>query len=375
MRHAKHNDASTGLRASLRPLTDDRGKRVRGITRRDIVRAQKEGTPELRSLANRLRCAVRSESRRVTPDRVTVSVVLTVMIFIAQAVLIGVLTGGFGLFYPGLGLLAFVLLVAVAHAALLRYIKLGTRRQIVRTALAEGVCGSCAFSLRGAPVADDGCLTCPECGAAWRADLIVEPYWERPAPQRLRRSFLAWLTPGVLPIKLLYTPDDRGRFVQTPDARLMRVPRERRNEIDPAERRRLRRSARRVGMIARSLLTVLLLVIPGAFAYAAHGFWRDGEPYGMWFMIVLGAMVGVPILMLPATAALCGTHRTARRFVRLGRCGTCLRPLADAPSDGQGRRICPECSSVWVFDGSASPIVPAAAASPPIDGPPLVPDR
>jgi len=31
-----------------------------------------------------------------------------------------------------------------------------------------GYCGSCGYGLDGAQVADDGCILCPECGAAWR---------------------------------------------------------------------------------------------------------------------------------------------------------------------------------------------------------------
>ena len=31
-----------------------------------------------------------------------------------------------------------------------------------------GRCPSCAYELRAAPIQDDGCSVCPECGAAWR---------------------------------------------------------------------------------------------------------------------------------------------------------------------------------------------------------------
>lgn len=39
--------------------------------------------------------------------------------------------------------------------------------------LREGVCASCGYNLCDAPVSDQGLRTCPECGAAWRADHIA----------------------------------------------------------------------------------------------------------------------------------------------------------------------------------------------------------
>ncbi len=32
----------------------------------------------------------------------------------------------------------------------------------------QGQCRACRFPLEGLPVEDDGCVVCPECGAAWR---------------------------------------------------------------------------------------------------------------------------------------------------------------------------------------------------------------
>ncbi len=38
----------------------------------------------------------------------------------------------------------------------------------VQQILASGYCPSCAFSLEGLVVESDGCVVCPECGAAWK---------------------------------------------------------------------------------------------------------------------------------------------------------------------------------------------------------------
>ncbi len=41
-------------------------------------------------------------------------------------------------------------------------------RQVREAMLAESRCASCAYDLTGVPKAADGCVVCPECGAAWR---------------------------------------------------------------------------------------------------------------------------------------------------------------------------------------------------------------
>lgn len=40
---------------------------------------------------------------------------------------------------------------------------------------AEGICAACGYRLDDLPVEDDGCVVCPECGAAWKRDLAIAP--------------------------------------------------------------------------------------------------------------------------------------------------------------------------------------------------------
>ncbi len=45
----------------------------------------------------------------------------------------------------------------------------GRRTRVERGArLRDGVCAACEYGLGGLAVEDDGCVVCPECGAAWR---------------------------------------------------------------------------------------------------------------------------------------------------------------------------------------------------------------
>ena len=39
---------------------------------------------------------------------------------------------------------------------------------VIRCAIRYNVCPQCTFDMSGAQLHDDGCIVCPECGAAWR---------------------------------------------------------------------------------------------------------------------------------------------------------------------------------------------------------------
>jgi hypothetical protein len=41
-------------------------------------------------------------------------------------------------------------------------------RALVRGLVGEGLCPSCTYSIEGLTPEGDGCVVCPECGAAWR---------------------------------------------------------------------------------------------------------------------------------------------------------------------------------------------------------------
>jgi hypothetical protein len=56
------------------------------------------------------------------------------------------------------------------------WVFLQTRRhnapRVAREYVARGLCGSCAYRVTDLPPEPDGCVVCPECGAAWR---VVDP--------------------------------------------------------------------------------------------------------------------------------------------------------------------------------------------------------
>ena len=75
------------------------------------------------------------------------------------------------------GLIGGFVLLAPAAGMLTWWLTLGSvrRRRFRRLAdvyLGSGRCASCAYALAGLAAEEDGCVVCPECGAAWRADRL-----------------------------------------------------------------------------------------------------------------------------------------------------------------------------------------------------------
>lgn len=365
----RHAESKTGFAATFRPLLDDRGARARRITRGDLIRAAQSENTAIQGIAKRLKHAIKSEGRRITLDRVVLTIAAILVVFVMSGVISGIMLPVLRLSGSGAELLVFIGLVVLAHLTVRKYVRRGTLNQLARTAVAEGVCGSCAFPLQSVPVSEeDACMTCPECGAAWLADRIVEPFWERRAVDRLRGGFWLALMPGVLPKHSLFAPDDRGRFVQTPDSRLRRVPKVVRSAIPCVELKAIRRSTRRVGAIGRYVLTFVLLVLfPGSGIWGVWSATRNEDIQLMWFLIVVIAIVATPILLLPFGAAFSTPHRTSRAIVRHGRCGCCLSPLDTARRDANARSICAECGSAWLDPkpGHSSDELPPKASNQP----------
>lgn len=63
--------------------------------------------------------------------------------------------------------LAVFRIVAIERRRARTFLRGASSAQIADAMLAEGRCPACAYSIRTINRADDGCVVCPECGAAW----------------------------------------------------------------------------------------------------------------------------------------------------------------------------------------------------------------
>ncbi len=107
--------------------------------------------------------------------------------------------------------------VMLAWAAGMGYVQFRVRRarrgeRVAREIQREGLCASCGYNLCGSDVESDGCVVCPECGAAWGAGRMRrrEPFV---AGATMRDSLDALVGPQG---KCVVAIDGRGEKVVVP---------------------------------------------------------------------------------------------------------------------------------------------------------------
>lgn len=331
--------------------TDDRGQPVALLSFADLKRVERDPNQRRAALARRLRDAVRAESRRSTPLR---AVVMVTLISVVWAVVVAMA--------PSFRSVPIFWIVVVASVVGFRFwARRAAAGNLARTAVAEGVCGACAYSLQDLATEADGCLVCPECGAAWRAERITRPHWEGAnagvtyQPGWLRRTVFNIPSP-----RDLLAPDDRGRFVPVMDSYLKLLPPARRAEWGRARRRALVGRLRAVGRIRRLMLAVVSTLpcwLVGGALLVASGFSVAGPPARglspelLWVGVVMGAVAcliglavfwsnrfGPPLKLVPV-------------FRAAGVCASCGQDLAGVAAASDGCRACPECGAAWRLEG------------------------
>lgn len=148
----------------LRPkVVDARGKPVEPLLRPGIFgRGYNPHVSQsrLREVGERIRPTVISESRGL----ITIAVIVSLPFFFIPAVLLPTLVKGFGWYL----IIVAAVVGAIGPIVMNLAMRILLAPRIVRACVEHGVCGSCAYELRGLePDHTDGCVVCPECGSAW----------------------------------------------------------------------------------------------------------------------------------------------------------------------------------------------------------------
>jgi hypothetical protein len=196
-----------GRRRSGRKVHDDRGREVEPLRPSSAADLPKD-SPQAQ-LVRRLAC---NDFTIAGPQAVGAAI----LFFIGYVVAMGVVnwlslpdwvgsTIGYALFAAG-GIMANWLFWT------------GSAKQIAMTAVRRGLCGSCGYSLEALAPEPDGCLLCPECGAAWRQGRVTRPHWKVPFIEREEKRAW-WRFPPVHRL----AADDRGGFADVLDLGLTRV--------------------------------------------------------------------------------------------------------------------------------------------------------
>jgi hypothetical protein len=267
------------------PAVDDRGGGAGPVRLADVLAHAGEPGHPPNGLAVRLRHVVRRQAGNATLANIAVIIAAILLLTAAQTLA--------RRFFPAGG---FPLRAGIFLACLLG--TMGVLRMLARgavagdlagTLVAEGLCGGCGYRLESLEVAADGCLVCPECGAAWRAFRITRPCWAEPPledpfevswrGQYSRHS--AW--------RRALGPDDRGRLTYTVDARLRPMSRTAKQRLG-RQAREVRRTLRPLGRWWRYAFTALaILGFAGACAgvIATGPSWTDAWVFATLALICL----------------------------------------------------------------------------------------
>lgn len=219
--------------------------------------------------------------------------------------------------------------------------------QIAASAVAEGFCGSCAQSLRGLVVEEDGCLCCAECGAAWKQLRITSAHWEERTEYEKKVRFRGGggFAMGRASSREMVS-DDRGRFIRSASGWVWRLPRETREALGPEGRARVYQALRRVGVASRVVAVCfvgVLLGVPGLLMIVLP------RPFGA-LETVLGLVVLGFAIVLCALLWFVNPGRADKRVKALvgeGVCGGCGGIIGGLKAETDGCIVCPNCRAAW----------------------------
>jgi len=153
----------------VRTIDDDRGRAVEPWLKRPWWRAESRRAPLSNATIERVIRRIRprfSFQRRLFFQTAALSLAVLAWLYVALVV--------WKIQAAGAGLLMLLVALCFMIGLLTQYLQ---RRTVPRSIfvwrlrdamVAEGLCASCGYPIRGLEVEADGCAVCPECGAAWK---------------------------------------------------------------------------------------------------------------------------------------------------------------------------------------------------------------
>jgi len=316
-------------------LVDDRGVRIEAVSLGALDGLGAGAPPSGTLLARRLRAAAHPNHQHVSPRSLAVATAVAVVTIVALGV-VGVRWGGRG------ALFVLVIMGGLGYWIKRRTLHPRVRVAVARSVAAEGWCGQCAYPLPEGTPEGDGCVVCPECGAAWRAARMTVRHWGE-AP-RWDPTLALWMKKRAYPngLRSRLHFDDRGRFAPFTDSRLRRLGRADRSPVEGVEAGEVVRVLRRCGRWTRRIIALLIVTIAGALVVASA--YVPGElAYGV-VSAAVGVCVAAGVLSSEASAT---PPRIRRAALSIGRCPVCVASLAGTMPDGDGYRVCGGCGASW----------------------------
>lgn len=212
----------------------------------------------------------------------------------------------------------------------------------------DGLCATCLYQLGGLVPEADGCLVCPECGSAWRAERVknAEPFLEHQSGMDAARLVLRHMDGTILVSNF---QDDRGRACPLVHPWMRRAIR----SADTPELKDRIRQARRQVLMNRLWLRVPIAIIFGLFGVGTIAIVLWARPAGALRITTLpGILVGVLSMLGLAVWVIFGRFgyggaQVASILLKHRLCPACAADLADAKADPDGCAVCPDCARAW----------------------------
>jgi hypothetical protein len=314
-------------------IKDDRGSRVSAL-KASAIRGEDSAAAARRELVSRLRTGVRGVAFQDLMMQLLI--VLFAILGCTGGVAAGaVLSGG------GLGVTAGGIVFCAAMTPAWIIARRRAARAVAGSAVAEGFCGSCAYSLEGLAEESDGCVCCGECGAAWNALRIRVPHWDPRSEQVIEAAESAPRDPRN-PRPMAF--DARGRFVKGVEGGVSQLPSATVQGLRPEQLASIRREIWRAGTPQRVVGVVILAIV---FALPIVAIALNGGLSGWESLVVILLIVAIPITLLWWFSASTSGESVARVLGEHGVCGCCGSLLAGREPEADGCTVCANCRAAW----------------------------
>ncbi|MDQ7012739.1 MAG: hypothetical protein Q9O74_02445 [Planctomycetota bacterium] len=225
--------------------------------------------------------------------------------------------------------------------------------ECIHQAVRNGRCPACRYKLVDIEEDAQGFITCPECGAAWRADRLRAA--EAPGNPQARQATRSKLVQVLQFPKTSLTLDHRGR-----PASLVLYRPSKKKPGDAYETRCQRASKAVYSRVSgRGALLSIGLIVLGAGAFVctlAYGLLNPaGTPWWVYAIIPLMAALLFAGLLFRRGELWVSLTTIEHETLAQSLCPSCWELLECIPPNTEGCTMCPECGSSWRLPRSGLP--------------------
>lgn len=242
---------------------------------------------------------------------------------------------------------AFALTGLGSSALTLSFLRREFRAETVPLLLARERCASCGYTIAGAPRQSDGCVICPECGAAWKGSRVGT----QQVPGRIQRFASPLQASSTIVDDRPMRIDAQDRFVPLPSREELHQLARRQDTLGECARAaRGRQRWIAVGALVLAGFAAWWVIVPFRAAVPLVWGWNgDTVTWICMAVVTVGLVVHrarwVYSALLGTTSS--GTRAVVRAFVSRRFCPSCRGSLNSNTTTPAGNLLCRGCNAAW----------------------------